>query len=148
MDLNDMPFLLLGALASAKDESVSSLDDMIAKGKGLAEGTKSKAKATVQDKKLDATVRELVKKGKEDSAELVDAVGKAVRDTLNSLGIVTKADIKNVEKRLDDLEKKISAEPAKKPTPKKAAGKKAAAKKPAAKKKAQSGKKAAAKKKA
>ena len=96
MDLNDMPFLLLGALASVKDESVASVDDMIAKGKGLADGTKSKAKATVQDKKLDTTVRELVKKGKEDSAELVDAVGKAVRDTLNTLGIVTKADIKNV----------------------------------------------------
>lgn len=134
MDLNDMPYLLLGALASVKDESITSVDEMVAKGKDLATGTKSKARATVQDKKLDATVKELVKKGKQESADLVEAVGKAVKDTLDSLGVVTKSDIKNVEKRLDDLEKKLSATPAKKPT-KKAAAKKAAKKKAPAKKK-------------
>ncbi len=128
MELNDMPFLLLGALASVRDDKIKTVDDMIARGKDLAEGTKSKAKSSVQDKKLDATVRELVKKGKQESAELVDAVGKVVKETLDSLGVVTKSDIKAVEKRLDALEKKLSAAPAKK------AAKKKAAKKPAAKK--------------
>jgi polyhydroxyalkanoate synthesis regulator phasin len=137
MELNDMPYLLLGALASVRDDKIKTVDDMIARGKDLAEGTKSKAKSSVQDKKLDATVKELVKKGKQESAELVDAVGKVVKDTLDSLGVVTKSDIKAVEKRLDNLEKKLSAAPAKKaakkPAAKKAA-KKPAVKKPAAKK--------------
>lgn len=133
MEINEMPYLLLGALASVRDDSISTVDDMVVKGKELAEGTRSKAKATVQDKKLEATVKELVKKGKQESSDLVDAVGKVVKDTLDSLGVVTKSDIKAVEKRLDTLEKKISPAPsarkaAKKPA-KKAAAKKAAAKK-------------------
>jgi polyhydroxyalkanoate synthesis regulator phasin len=142
MELNDMPYLLLGALASVRDDKIKTVDDMVSKGKELAEGTKSKAKSSVQDRKLDATVKELVKKGKQESAELVDAVGKVVKETLDSLGVVTKSDIKAVEKRLDSLEKKLSAAPAKKP----AAKKKAAAKKPAAKKAAKKPAKKAAKK--
>jgi hypothetical protein len=87
MELNDMPYLLLGALASVKDDSINNVDDMIKKGKELAEGGKTKVKETAQDKKLEATMQELVKKGKKESAELVDAVGKVVKDTLDSLGI-------------------------------------------------------------
>ena len=131
MDLNDMPFLLLGALASIRDDDIKTVDDMLVKGKELAEGTRSKARSTVKDKKFDATIKELVKKGKQESADLVDLVGKAVKDTLDSLGVVTKSDIKAVEKRLDSIEKKLSAKAAGKP-----AAKKKAAGKPAAKKKA------------
>ena len=135
MELNDMPYLLLGALASVRDDSINNVDDMIAKGKELAEGGKAKVKDSAQDRKLEATIQDLVKKGKKESAELVDAVGKVVKDTLDSLGIVTKADIKAVETRLASLEKKLG--PAKKKTPAKkkaAAKKKAPAKKKAAKK--------------
>lgn len=135
--MNDMPYLLLGALASIRDDNIKTVDDMLVKGKELATGTKSKARSTVQDKKLDATIKELVKKGKQEGADIVDAVGKAVKDTLDSLGVVTKSDIKAVEKRLDSLEKKLSAKPARKPAAKKkAAAKKKPAKKPAARKKA------------
>ncbi len=142
MEMNEMPYLLLGALASVRDDSINTVDDMVAKGKELAEGTRSKARSTVQDRKLDATVKDLVKKGKQESGELVEAVGKVVKDTLDSLGVVTKSDIRAVEKRLDALEKKISPAPAKRKAP---AGKKPAAKK-AARKKAPAGKKPAAKK--
>ncbi|PKQ28362.1 MAG: hypothetical protein CVT63_03120 [Candidatus Anoxymicrobium japonicum] len=137
MELNDMPYLLLGALASVKDDSINSVDDMIKKGKVLAEGGKAKVKGTAQDRKLEATVQELVKKGKKESEELVDAIGKSVKDTLSSLGIVTKSDIKAVEDHLADLEKKLA--PAKKAAKKKAPAKKKAA----AKKKAPAKKKAA-----
>jgi polyhydroxyalkanoate synthesis regulator phasin len=138
MELNDMPYLLLGALASVRDDSISSVDDMIAKGKELAETSKTKVKTTAQDRKLDATIQDLVKKGKKESEELVDAIGKVVKDTLDSLGIVTKTDIKGVEDRLAAVEKKLGgAKPAKKKAAKKPAKKKAArkpAKKKAAKK--------------
>ncbi len=130
MELNDMPYLLLGALASVRDDSIKNVDDMIKKGKDLAEGGKAKVKETAQDKKLESTIQELVKRGKKESEELVDAIGGVVRDTLDSLGIVTKKDIKGVEDRLAVLEKKLA--PAKKPGRKPA--KKKAAKKPGKKK--------------
>lgn len=141
MELNDMPYLLLGALASVRDDSIKNVDDMIKKGKELAEGGKTKVKETTQDKKLEATIQDLVKKGKKESEELVDAIGNVVKDTLSSLGIVTKSDIKAVEDRLAALEKKLAPakKAAKKPAKKKAARKPAArkpAKKKAAKKKA------------
>jgi polyhydroxyalkanoate synthesis regulator phasin len=139
MELNDMPFVLLGALASVRDDSIKTLDDMIAKGKDMAEGAKGKARSATEQRKLDATVQELVKKGKKESEELVDAIGKVIKDTLDSLGVVTKSDIKNVETRLSAVEKKLGpGAPAKKPARKKAAKKaakrKAPAKKPARKK--------------
>ena len=120
MELNDMPYLLLGALASVRDENISTIDDMIDKGKELAEGTKTKVK-TAQDKNLEATIQDLVKKGKKESEELVDAIGKVIKDTLDSLGIVTKNDIKGVEVRLAAVEKKLGGgKPAKKKAAKKA----------------------------
>jgi len=140
MEMNDMPYLLLGALASVRDDSINTVDDMVKKGKELAEGGKAKVKETAQDKKLEATIQDLVKKGKKESEELVDSIGKVIKDTLDSLGIVTKSDIKSVEDRLAGLEKKLGT--TKKPAKKKAAKKKAA-KKPAKKKTA---KKKAAKK--
>lgn len=144
MELNDMPYLLLGALASVRDDSIKNVDDMIKKGKDLAEGGKAKVKETAQDKKLESTIQELVKRGKKESEELVDAIGSVVRDTLDSLGIVTKKDIKGVEDRLAVLEKKLA--PAKKPGRKPA--RKKAAKKPAKKKAAKKPAKKPARKKA
>jgi len=131
MELNDMPYLLLGALASVKDDSIRSVDDMIKKGRDLAEGTKSRTKSTAQQKKVDATIQELVKKGKKESEDLVNAISNVIKDTLSSLGIVTKADIKEVEKRLADIEARLAGAPAKKKgRPAKKTAKKKAAKKP------------------
>lgn len=134
MELNDMPYLLLGALASVRDDSIKTVDQMIEKGKELAEGTKSKVKDSAQDKRLEETMQDLIKKGKKESEELVESISKVVKDTLDSLGIVTKSDIKDLEKKLNSLEKKLST---KKPAKKKAArkpAKKKSKKKPAKKK--------------
>lgn len=136
MELYDMPYLVFGALASIRDESIKTVDEMIAKGKELTEGASTKVKSTAQDKKLEATIQDLVKKGKKESEELVEAVGKVVKDTLDALGIVTKSDIKDIDKRLAAVEKKLAPKkkkPAKKKAAKKPAKKKA--KKKAAKKK-------------
>ncbi|MBU4193883.1 MAG: phasin family protein [Actinobacteria bacterium] len=129
MELSDMPYLLLGALASVRDDSVKTVDDMVGKGKELAEGTVSKAKGIAEDKRLETTIQELVKKGKKESEELVEAVSKVIKDTLDSLGIVTKSDIKEIDNKLTDLEKKITGKPAKKKARKKPARKKPAKKK-------------------
>lgn len=134
MDLTDMPYLLLGALASVRDDSIKTVDEMVGKGKELAEGTKSKARSVADDKKLEATIQDLVKKGKKESQELVEAVGKVVSDTLDSLGIVTKTDIKEIDRKLTELEKMVSGKTARKKPAKKKAAKKKPAKKKVAKK--------------
>jgi len=146
MELNDMPFVLLGALASVRDDSIKTVDEMVAKGKEMAEGTKGKVRSAAEQRKLETTVQELVKKGKRESEDLVDAIGKVIKDTLDSLGIVTKSDIKGVENRLTSVERTLSgAKPAKKAAKKPA---RKAAKKKAAKKAAKKPAKKAAKKKA
>lgn len=134
MEANDIPYLVIGALASLRGEPAKNIDDVIAKGKEIAEKTRSQAKKAAGDKKLDAQIEELIKKGKEQREELVESIGETVRDTLNSLGIVTKANIKEIDQRLAALEKKVSGKPAKKPAAKKSSSKKPAAKKAASRK--------------
>ncbi|MDD5447690.1 MAG: phasin family protein [Actinomycetota bacterium] len=134
MESNDIPYLVIGALASLRGESVKSVDDVIAKGKEIAEKTRSRAKKTAGDKKLDAQIEELIKKGKKQREELIKSIAATVKDTLNSLGIVTKTDIKEIDKRLAALEKKVTGKPSKKPAAKKPSSKKPAAKKAAPRK--------------
>lgn len=135
MDLNDMPYVVMGALASVRDDSINTLDDMVARGKEMAAGTRGKVMNVADQKKVEATIQDLVKKGKKESGEFVESIGKVVKDTLDSLGIVTKNDIKVIDKRLAEVEKKLGpAKPAKKAAAKKKApAKKKAAKKPARK---------------
>ncbi len=142
MEMNDMPYVILGAVVSVRDDSVKTVDDMVKKGREVAESTMAKAKDTAVDNKLETTIKELIEKGKKESEDLVVSIGKVFKDSLDSLGIVTKQDIKSIEDRLSTVEKNLSAKKkaaakkpaAKKPAAKKPAAKKAAAKKPAAKK--------------
>lgn len=138
MDINDIPFLVLGAAASIRDDSIKTTDDMVKKGREIATATRSKVKTAAQDKKIEATLQELVNKGKKDQQDLVEAVGRKVRETLDSLGIVTKNDVARLEARLSEVENKLAGKKATaKKTTKKAAKKpasKAAAVKPAKKK--------------
>ncbi|MDD5448166.1 MAG: hypothetical protein PHO53_03245 [Actinomycetota bacterium] len=73
---------------------------------------------------------------------LAENIETLVKNTLTSLGVATRDDLKQVEKRLSRVEEKMAT--AKKPAAKKAAAKKAATKKPACRKPA--AKKAATKK--
>ncbi len=112
MDINDIPFLVLGAAASVRDDSIKTAEDMVKKGREIATATRSKVKSAAQDKKIEATLQELVKKGKKDQQDLVEAVGKKVRETLDSLGIVTKNDVARLEARLSAVEEKLSGKKA------------------------------------
>ncbi len=136
MDINDIPFLVLGAAASVRDDSIKTAEDMIKKGREIATSTRSKVKTATQDKKIEATLQELINKGKKDQQDLVEAIGKRVRETLDSLGIVTKNDVERLEARLSAVEKKLFGEKAASKKPAKKPASKAAARKPAKKKSA------------
>lgn len=147
-DVAEFPYLVLGALAAAREESAKLAKDLVDKGKGVAPATKAKARegakegakakeALINKAREGAKAREvLVAKGAQRSDEVTDAVVKNVQKLLSQMGLGTRADIATLEKRLAALEKKaekpVAKKPAKKPARKPA--KKPAARKPAARK--------------
>ncbi len=132
-DISSLPYLLLGAVATAREESARLAKDLVEKGKGIAPAAREKAKegakardALISKVKEGARARDtLVAKGAQRTDELTEAVLKSLQKVLSQMGLGTQADIEALGKRLDALEKKAAGKPA--------AVKKAPAKKPAKK---------------
>jgi polyhydroxyalkanoate synthesis regulator phasin len=139
-DVTEIPYLVLGTVAAAREESVKMAKDLVDKGKGIAPATKARAKdgakakdALIARAKDGAKAKDaLVAKGTQRSDEVTEAVVKSVQRLLSQMGLGTKADIDSLEKRLAALEKKTEKPAARKPAKKPAARK--PAKKPAARK--------------
>lgn len=120
-DASDIPYLLVGIGVAAQEEVMKAADRLIDKGKSLTpEGRK----------KMAGQKKGLVSKGDDFSK----VVARTVQRVLENTGIVTRADMEDIDHRVDALQKKVN-KPAKAKAAKPAAKKKAA-KKPAKKKKA------------
>jgi DNA-binding protein HU-beta len=138
-DVSELPYLVLGAVAAVREDSMKLAKDLVDKGKGLAPAAKGKAMdgakakdALIAKAKDSAKAKDaLVAKGTQRSDEVTDAVVKSVQKLLSQMGLGTKSDVESLEKRLATLEKKADKPAAKKPARKAA---KKPAKKPAAKK--------------
>jgi len=86
-----------------------------------------------------AEKKKVTKSIEEIRSELDDAVVGAMRKALNTVGVATTQDIKELDERISAVEKKVAKKPAKKRAAakkRKAPAKKKAAKKPAKKKSA------------
>jgi polyhydroxyalkanoate synthesis regulator phasin len=133
IDLSNIPYLAVGALVAVQEEIEKAAERLVDKGKSLTpEGRK----------KMASTKKGLVSKGDDFST----VVARTVQRALENTGIVTHSDLDGIDRRVTEIEKRVSTRKkpaAKKPAAKKPAAKKPAAKKPAAKKTA---KKPAAKK--
>jgi polyhydroxyalkanoate synthesis regulator phasin len=134
-DLSDVPYLLVGSAVAIQEEVEKAMDRLVDKGKSL----------TPEGRKMAAGAKKgLVSKGDEFS----QVVGRTVQRVLENAGLVTKADLEDMEGRVTDMEKRVMA---RKKTAKKKAARKPAKKKPAKKKssrKKASGKKKSSSKKA
>jgi polyhydroxyalkanoate synthesis regulator phasin len=128
-DVSDIPYLLVGIGVAVQEEIMKAADRLIDKGKSLTpEGRK----------KMAGQKKGLVSKGDDFSK----VVARTVQRVLENTGIVTRADMEDIDHRVDALQKKVNkpakakaAKPAvKKKAAKKPAKKKKAAKKPAVKK--------------
>jgi len=97
----DVPYLLLGAMSTIREETKKAVDDMVEKGKG---GGGKSAKGIAQ---ADKAVRDLVEKGKKEREDLLNAIGKEVTRILDNMGAITKNDIRALEKKLANIEKKL-----------------------------------------
>ena len=101
MEPKDVPYLLLGAMSTIREEMKKTVDDLVMKGKsGSGKGAKGINQA-------DKTVRDLVDKGRKEREDLLSAIGKEVTRVLDNMGAITKNDIRALEKKLAIIEKKV-----------------------------------------
>lgn len=97
----DVPYLLLGAMSSIREETKKTVDDLVEKGKA---GSGKSAKGIAQ---ADKAVRDLVEKGRKEREDLLISIGKEVTRVLDNMGAITKNDIRALDKRLANIEKRI-----------------------------------------
>lgn len=101
MEPKDVPYLLLGAMSTIREETKKTVDELVQKGKsGSGKGAKGVAQA-------DKAVRDLVEKGKKEREDLLNAIGKEVTRILDNMGAISKNDIRSLEKKLAKIEKQI-----------------------------------------
>jgi len=93
-DISDIPYFLVGAIVALEEEIDRIAELFVEKGKGMTpEGRK----------KLQGTKRGLVSKGDDFSV----IVSKTIQRVFENTGFVTRADIEDIERRVDELEKKV-----------------------------------------
>lgn len=96
-----MPYLLLGALSTIREEAKKTFDELVERGKsGSGKGAKGVASA-------DKAVKDLIDKGRKDREELLNAIGNEVSKVLDSMGAITRNDLRSLEKKLATIEKKL-----------------------------------------
>ncbi len=118
-DLSELPYLIVGIGVAMQEEMTSVAERLIEKGKSLTpEGRKSMAAAR----------RGLSPKG----GDFSRVVAETVQHALENAGIVTKDDLEKLNRRVDEIERKLT--PGSKRAGGKAAAKRARPKKAAAEK--------------
>ena len=101
VDPKDVPYFLLGAMSTIREETKKTVDDLVEKGKS---GSSKSAKGLAQ---TDKAVRDLVDKGRKEREDLLNAIGKEVNRVLDNIGADTKNAIRSLEKKLANIEKKV-----------------------------------------
>ena len=101
MEPKDVPYLLLGAMSTIREETKKTVEDLVDKGReGSGKGAKGIASA-------DKAVRDLVEKGRREREDLLNAIGKEVTRILDNMGAITKNDIRALERKLANIEKRV-----------------------------------------
>lgn len=95
MEIDDIPYLIIGAMVSAGEEAKKAVDDIVKRGKRGS-------------KEASSMVEDIIKKGKKQQEEASEKIGEEIRNVGNKLGLVTKKDIKDLELKIANLEKRIS----------------------------------------
>lgn len=108
-ELSDIPYLFVGSVVALQEEIEKAAERLVEKGKSLTPEGRKKA---MGEKKG------LISKGDEFSL----VVARTVQRVLENVGIVTRSDLEDIDRRVTTMEKKVTS------------AKKKSAKKPAAKK--------------
>ncbi len=101
MEPKDFPYLLLGVMTTLREDMKKAVNEMVNKGKaGKGKGAKGVAQA-------DKAIKDLVGKGQKGMDDLLAAIGKEVTRVLDSMGAITKNDLRAIEKKINNIEKKL-----------------------------------------
>jgi polyhydroxyalkanoate synthesis regulator phasin len=106
MNVTDIPYMMLGMAATLREAAQDMMEDMVEKGKGLVPSAKDKMK-----KKKEATEKAtlgLKQKSLQKTDELTEVVGDTVEKVLGQMGLITKSDINDLDKKLSSLERKLN----------------------------------------
>lgn len=95
-ELSDIPFLLVGSVVALQEEVEKAADLLVEKGKSL---TPEGRKKVMSEKKG------LISKGDEFSV----VVARTVQRVLENVGIVTRSDLEDIDRRVTVIEKKVAA---------------------------------------
>ncbi|MDD5748108.1 MAG: phasin family protein [Actinomycetota bacterium] len=101
MEPKEIPYLLLGAMSTVREETRKTVEELVEKGKS---GSGGSAKGI---KQADKAVKDLVEKGRKEREDLLNAIGKEVTRVLDNMGAVSKSDVRALEKKLANIEKKV-----------------------------------------
>ncbi len=108
MDAKDLKYLF-GGLTSTLYEYYSQVyDSLIAKGKkklGKGEEETPAISELIKRVREEHSISEMLSRGREGQAEFTQAIAAEVRRILSKVGVVTRADLVRVEKRLEEIEK-------------------------------------------
>jgi polyhydroxyalkanoate synthesis regulator phasin len=102
MEPKDIPYLILGAMSTARSETKKIVDDLVKKGQ---EAIKKQPKEV--SKKGEEYISELIEKGKKQEDDFVNNVSREIQRLLSGMGLVTQEDVKKLSERIDKLDKKI-----------------------------------------
>ncbi|KIX14697.1 phasin family protein [Dethiosulfatarculus sandiegensis] len=85
----------LGAVVTTKNKAKEVLDNLVAEGK-------------ITSKQADEMIEKLLASGQVQLNELEDSFKKAVENSTDELGLVRKEELASLEKRVEELEKRLA----------------------------------------
>ncbi len=108
MDARDLKYLFKGLTSTVSEYYFEFYDNLIAKGKKkLGKGNEETPAISelIRKVKEEHSISEMLSRGEEGQAEFTRAIATEVRKILSRVGVVTRADLARVEKRLEEIEK-------------------------------------------
>lgn len=94
MEPQDIPHLILGALTAVRGEAKDAVDMLIKTGK---KGTGD----------ADKVLKKVSQRGASRTDELSKLVSQQVKKAFGTLGVITRSDLKKIEKKVQDLERQV-----------------------------------------
>lgn len=102
MEPKDIPYLILGAMSTARSETKKTIEELVKKGQ---EAIKKQPRQVT--KKGEEYISELIEKGRKQEDEFVSTLTGEIQKLLSSMGLVTREDIRRLTERIEKLEKKF-----------------------------------------
>lgn len=113
MEMKDLQYFFEGLSETLGQYFDEIYDTLVAKGKKrMGQETKGESpqiSELIKRTREEQSFAELVARGKKGQEELIGAIGGEVKKILASAGVVTRPDLKRIEKRMEEIEQALEA---------------------------------------